>query len=109
MSDDPPEIVDNPAARRWEARLGGEVAGYAEYRTLPGRVIFTHTVVEPRFEGRGIGTRLARTVLDDAVARGLRITPHCPFIRAYLERHAQYDDWVDLPHSRTAPGDIGRT
>jgi predicted GNAT family acetyltransferase len=60
-------------------------------------VAFTHTVVEPRFEGQGIGTRLARAALDDAVGHDLRITPYCPFIRAYLERHPEYAAWVDQP------------
>jgi predicted GNAT family acetyltransferase len=94
------EIVDQPERRRWEATEGDQVVGYAEYRTTPGRVIFTHTVVEPEFEGRGIGSRIARHVLDDAVARGLRITPRCPFIRSYLERHSEYAASVDMPATR---------
>jgi predicted GNAT family acetyltransferase len=91
------DIVNNEAARQWEARIQGELAGYAEYRTLRGRAIFTHTVVEPRFEGQGIGTALARAAVDNAVARGLRITPYCPFIRAWLTRHAEHHVWVDWP------------
>jgi predicted GNAT family acetyltransferase len=91
------EIANDEAARRWEARLDGELAGYAEYLSGRGRIVFTHTVVEPHFEGRGIGTGLARTALDAAVARDLRIVPYCPFISAYLRRHHEYDEWVDWP------------
>jgi predicted GNAT family acetyltransferase len=86
---------DNAAARRWEVRDGEEVVAYADYRLQPGRVTFLHTVVDPAYEGRGVGSRLARTVLDDAVGRGLLITPRCPFIRAYIERHPQYAEHVD--------------
>lgn len=91
------ETADNPERRRWEVRSGGEVIAYAEYRLRPGRVVFTHTVVEPQFEGRGVGSRLARIVLDAAVARGDRITPVCPFIRAYIKRHPEYMPSVDMP------------
>jgi predicted GNAT family acetyltransferase len=91
------EISDNPDDHRWEVRDGDRVIAYAEYITAPGRVIFTHTVVEPEHEGQGIGSRLARAVLDDAVSRDLRITPRCPFIRAYTERHQEYEASVDLP------------
>ena len=91
------ETVDNPDRRRWEVRAGGKVIAFAEYRIQPGRIVFTHTVVEPEQEGRGVGSRLARTVLDDAVARGLRISPRCPFIRAYIERHPEYLPSVDMP------------
>lgn len=90
-------VRDNPAERRYEARLEGEVVGYSQYIPATDRIIFTHTVVEPEYEGRGIGTELARAVVEDAIARGLRITPRCPFIRAYLQRHRQYDDLVDYP------------
>jgi predicted GNAT family acetyltransferase len=92
-------IVNNGNLRRWEARGEGEVVGYSEYREGPGRVTFTHTVVDPRYEGQGIGSRLARTAIDDAIARGLRITPYCPFIRAFLERHSEYDASVDYPRA----------
>ena len=91
------EIANDEAARRWEARLDGELAGYAEYIPGRGRIVFTHTVVEPRFEGRGIGTGLARAALEAAVAGGLRIVPYCPFISAYLRRHHEYDESVDWP------------
>jgi predicted GNAT family acetyltransferase len=94
------DASDNPDARRWEVREGDRVIAYAEYRLAPGRVTFTHTVVEPDHEGRGIASRLARIVLDDAVRRGLRITPRCPFIRSYVERHGEYAPHVDMPQPR---------
>ncbi|MEP7360628.1 MAG: GNAT family N-acetyltransferase [Chloroflexota bacterium] len=93
------EFSNDEAARRWEARLDGELAGYAEYRTRRGKVIFTHTVVDERFEGRGIGSGLAKHALDAAVAADQRIVPYCPFVSAYLRRHNEYDAQVDWPRS----------
>jgi uncharacterized protein len=90
-------VVDNPARQRYHAWLGNDFVGYSEYETEPGRVVFTHTVVKSEFEGRGIGSRLAQHVVDDARSRGLRITPVCPFIRTYLRRHDEYDAIVDFP------------
>ena len=80
------EVSNNVAERRWEARLDGEMAGYAEYGASPSRVVFTHTVVEPQYEGRGIASALAKAALDAAVAAGQRIVPYCPFISAFLRR-----------------------
>ena len=91
------EIVNNTAEREWEAFLDGQLAGYAEYRTRPGRIVFTHTVVDPQFEGKGIGTALAKTAVEDAVANELRITPVCPFVRAWLKRHPEFHESVDWP------------
>ena len=91
------EFTNNEDAHRWEARLDGELAGYAEYRRRNGKVIFTHTVVDERFEGRGIGSGLAKHALDAALATDQRIVPYCPFISAYLRRHHEYDAQVDWP------------
>ena len=85
-------IERNDEDRRYELTVDGEAAGFAEFRTNPGRVTFTHTVVDPEFEGQGLGSRLAKFVLDDAVARGETIVPVCPFIAAYLKRHP--DDYA---------------
>lgn len=93
------EFANDETARRWEARLDGELAGYAEYRPGRSKVVFTHTVVDERFEGRGIGSGLAKHALDAAVTAQLRIVPYCPFISAYLRRHHEYDDWVDWPRA----------
>lgn len=92
-------IADNTARHRYEASLDGQSAAYSEYELEPGRIVFTHTVVRPRFEGQGVGSRLAKFVLDDARARGLRIVPVCPFVRAHLKKHPEYDSVVDYPTS----------
>ena len=87
-------IVDSPQKRRYEAVLGDRVVGFAEYRPVTGRRIFIHTEVDPAFEGRGYGSRIARAALDDVRARGLKATVHCPFISEYVEQHREYDDIV---------------
>ena len=88
------EVIDEPARQRYEARIGDRVAGFTEYRAMRGRVILVHTEVDPQFEGRGIGSRLASGALDDIRARGLKVTVKCPFIAAYLKRHPDYLDLV---------------
>ena len=97
MTDERVRFARDEERHRYELLLDGEVAGFAEYRTRPGRIVFTHTVVLPGHEGEGLGTMLAKHVLDDAVARGERIVPYCPFIAAYLRRHEGYEEFVDWP------------
>ena len=88
-------VVDNPELSRVEARTGDAVAGFAAYLDRPGQRVFTHTEVDPAYEGQGIGGRLARAALDQARADGLRVVPRCPFIRSWIDKHPDYRDLVD--------------
>jgi predicted GNAT family acetyltransferase len=91
-------VRDNPEAGRYEALVGEAVAGFAEYRLVGGRVVFTHTEVADAFEGHGVGSVLAKAALDDVRAKGKPVTPLCPFIAAYIRRHPEYVDLVDEAH-----------
>lgn len=86
---------DNPSASRYEAHIGGELAGFAEYQLTDTLVVFTHTEVDERFEGRGVGSALARFGLDDVRAGGTRqVLPVCPFIKSWIGKHPEYTDLV---------------
>jgi|RhiMetdeSRZDD1v2_1073273.scaffolds.fasta_scaffold3027456_2 predicted GNAT family acetyltransferase len=88
------QVVDNPERNRFELLLDGVAVGFAYYRLKPGRIVFTHTEIQPEFEGRGLGSRLAQAALDTARDRGLAVVPDCPFIGAYLRDHLEYADLV---------------
>ena len=76
---------------RYEARVGGELAGVAACPLAEGIVVFTHTEVDDRFEGQGVGSALARAALDDVRAAGTRrVIATCPFIKGWIERHPDY-------------------
>ena len=100
MADDEPRVVDDAEHARFEVLLGDTVAGYAEYHRNGPRLAITHTVIEPDFEGRGLGSALARGALDAARAAGQQVLPFCPFFRGYLERHP--DDLDLVPASDRA-------
>ena len=87
-------VTDAPDASRYEARIGDDVAGFAQYRRSEGRIVFTHTVVDPAYEGRGVGSSLARDALDDARRRHLSVVPQCSFIRGWIDKHPDYADLV---------------
>lgn len=94
-------IVANPAAHRYEAWVDGALAGFAEYQLTDELVVFTHTEVDPAFEGHGIGSAIARGALDDVRADGRRsVLPVCPFIKGWIARHPDYADLLyGAPHS----------
>jgi predicted GNAT family acetyltransferase len=85
-------VRDNPEQRRYEILRAGERLGEIRYRLDAGTITLLHTEVVPTAEGQGIGSRLVAGALDDIRARGLRLVPVCPFVRAYLRRHPNERD-----------------
>ncbi|WP_113704810.1 GNAT family N-acetyltransferase [Nonomuraea lactucae] len=91
----PVDVVDDPERSRFEVRLDGEVAGFAEYRLLPSKIVFTHAEVLPEHQGRGLAGRLVKHALDASREAGLRVVPLCPYVASWIKRHSDYHDLVD--------------
>lgn len=87
-------IADNTERTRFEAHLGAELAGFTDYHAQPGLVTLLHTEIDPAFAGQGIGSRFVAGILDDVRSRGLHVLPICPFVRAFLQKHPEYEDLV---------------
>jgi uncharacterized protein len=94
-------IIDNPEARRYEARVEGQLAGWVDYGRVRTRLVAIHTEVLPEFGGRGIASALVRRVLDDARAAGQTVTPRCPFFVSHFQRHPEDADLI-ATHPRGA-------
>ena len=95
------QLSENPAAHRFELHVAGELAAYAEYNLLKTGMLFTHTEVLPAFEGRGVGSAIARYALDEVRRRSLLAIPVCQFIAGFLRKNPEYQDLVS-PESRRA-------
>ena len=94
MSDDI-SVRDNPGHHRYEARIGGVLAGFAVYELSEEAVTFVHTEVDTKFESKGVGSAIARFALDDVKSHGDRsVVPVCTFIRAWIAKHPEYQSLV---------------
>jgi len=87
----------NDALHRYELHVGGRLAVQSRYLDKPGHVDFIHTETAEEFQGQGLAKVLAHFALDDVVASGKRIIPHCPFVARYLRKHDGYNQCIDWP------------
>jgi uncharacterized protein len=85
------EATDNAARHRYEMLVDGETA-YVTYVRHGERITLTHTEVPKALAGRGIGSALARSVLDDIRRRGLRVIAECEFMEGFIRRNPAYAD-----------------
>jgi uncharacterized protein len=88
------QVVDNPGVRRYEMFLDGELVGFLDYVLDDGHIVLPYIEIEPAFEGRGLGGRLAEAVLLECRARGLTVKPECPFIVRYIREHPEHADLI---------------
>jgi len=84
-------VRDNTARSRFEFDADGHLA-FSNYKRDGGVLTVLHTEVPKELNGRGIGSALARGLLDTARAQGLKIRPICPFVKGYIDKHPEYRD-----------------
>ncbi len=86
-------VSNNAELKRYEVKVGDDLAGFAEYMLSNGLITFTHTEIDPAFEGKGLGSQLVRFALDDVRATGERkVLPLCPFVKGWMAKHPEYQD-----------------
>ena len=84
-------VHDNAALSRFELDVNG-ITAVANYQ-LSGKVMtFTHTEVPPQARHGGIASQLIAGALQAVRARGLKIVPHCSFVKAYVDQHPEVRD-----------------
>jgi hypothetical protein len=88
---------------RYAAYMDGKRLGHATWVKVHDTVVLPHTEVDPEWEGRGIGSLLARRAFEDARADGLSVLPFCPFMRRWSELHPDYQDVVRTPRAGELP------
>ncbi len=62
-------------------------AGTMQFNLRDGKImVITHTIVEPAFEGQGVGKALVLAGIEYAQENNYQILPLCSFARIYIER-----------------------
>ncbi len=74
---------------RFEIYSDGELAGFAEFEVSNQKISYTHTEIDPRFGGQGLGSQLIKEVLDEALEQNLEVAPYCSFVSAYIKKSSE--------------------
>lgn len=84
------EIRRNTDEDRYEAELSDGDLAVLDYRIEGERILFTHTGTPPEHRHKGIAGKLTRYALDDAIERGLKIAPYCPYTAWFVGQNPEY-------------------
>ena len=91
-ADEKVEREDGASKGRYRLVIEGAEAEMTYSRAGEGLIIIDHTEVPAALRGRKVGERLVRQAIEDARRDGVAIIPLCPFAKAQIDRHPEWQD-----------------
>ncbi len=89
---------DTATGGRYVARAPGKPEAEMTFsKAGTGLQIIDHTGVPAELGGMGVGKALVAYMVQDVRARGVKIVPLCPFTKATLEKHPEWQDVLKTP------------
>ncbi|AFL53701.1 putative GNAT family acetyltransferase [Sinorhizobium fredii] len=82
------------AKGRYATSVDGHTGEMTYSRSSPQLVIIDHTFVPDELRGKGVGQALARHAVEEARKGSWKIIPLCPFMRAQVMRHPEWQDVI---------------
>lgn len=92
VADETVEREDGPSKGRYRLVVDGVEAEMTYSRAGDDLIIIDHTEVPTVLRGRKVGERLVRQAIEDARRDGAGIIPLCPFAKAQIGRHPEWQD-----------------
>ena len=86
------EREDGAAKGRYRIVVDGIESEMTYSRAGRGLIIIDHTEVPAALRGRKVGERLISQAVEDARQDGIAIIPLCPFAKAQIDRHPEWQD-----------------
>jgi len=83
---------------RYIARIDGidEEGELAISKVSDVLVIADHTYAPDALRGTGAASALVSALIADARAKGYRVVPLCPYVRAQSQKHPEWSDVIQL-------------
>ena len=83
------ELIDNTEAKQFEFHIGDHIPRI-EYIRAKSKIFLTHTEVPKELEGKGIGSAIIKSALEQVEKEDLVLVPLCPFVAGYIKKHPEW-------------------
>ncbi len=81
------DLQINTTISRFELVLPKGIA-FVEFEKRGNQYYLTHTEVPEELMGMGIGSILVEKVMNYLKNKGSKITPFCPYVKRWIEKHS---------------------
>jgi predicted GNAT family acetyltransferase len=92
QGDEKVEREDGTSKGRYRLVIDGVEAEMTYSRVNDALIIIDHTDVPAALRGRKVGERMVRQAVEDARRDGVAVIPLCPFAKAQIDRHPEWQD-----------------
>ena len=92
MTDITITLEDGPTGGRYVSVVNGHEAEMTFSKAGTSRIIIDHTGVPKELGGMGVGVALVKRAVEDARKNGVKIIPLCPFAKAQINKHLEWQD-----------------
>lgn len=93
--------VSLPDRRRFALDDDGKIIGEAHYRDFESSTgverVFFHTTVDEEYGGQGLVSIMVKFALENTIASGAKIVAVCPYVKAYVAKHHEFDQYLVQP------------
>ena len=91
----PSTLRNNKSKSRFELEIDDHIA-FVDY-VMPTETSITllHTEVPKELGGRGVGSILAKAVLENIRTHGLKVEARCEFLAGYIKKHPEFSSLVN--------------
>jgi len=86
------ELIDNPAAGRFELHTEEGLLASAEYTANNETVAITRVFTRPTHRGRGLAAVVTEFAVDSIAASGRKVVPVCSYALAWYQEHPERAD-----------------
>ncbi|MCF6297554.1 MAG: N-acetyltransferase [Flavobacteriaceae bacterium] len=86
-------LIDNIEKKQYEFHIEEHIPRI-EYIKAQNNIYLTHTEVQQKLTGKGVGTALVKQVLQDIKEKNLTLIPLCPFVAMYIKRNPEWKELV---------------
>lgn len=87
------ELKENTEGKYYFIEAESKIAKI-EYIKTKDKIHLTHTEVPKELNGKGIGSALAKLVLEKIKKDELILVPLCPFVAMYIKKHPEWKEIV---------------
>lgn len=88
------DVVHHSQERFYELLEDGASVGMLIYERSPSQTSLTHALIREDQRGRGLGSTLIASALDDLVGRGTTLVARCDSVARFLANNADYQSRV---------------